>query len=530
MSLLTVLYNAKKMESSREDFLDRIIQKGQRWLATFSRFHWRMAFLYTLVTVTAFTLLLGILYLFTSRMLTYSPTVVYILPTLLEDAARPLAKELALPSPNPQVLIRWIESVKQGSSLILSKTEEKNGKISIAYSLDTTISPNSWLMIANENGEILATDSAGTFQTGQSLWNVLDQHYINIAENALKGFSHPSMLTLLEEDKIFITAPIRETPTSQVMGVVCINLIIPNTWQVLQYTVRSLLSTTLFLSIGAAIIGLIFGLLVGRGLEKRLHAVAVTATEWGQGNFDRRIEDRSADEIGMLARELNKVAVQLQNLLNTREELATLEERNRLARDLHDSIKQQVFSISMNLSAAQELWDKDPLKARQIVETALMIARQSQQELNTLIQTLRPPQLEQKGLDKALEELTHLWEKQSRIPIIYQQEGMSVLDLEQQQALYRVAQEALSNIARHSGASSASVSLNIQHGYQWLCVRDDGHGFDPQQISSRGVGLRSMRERVEALGGKFILESTSKGTCVQAGFPVPNRHLEEDIP
>lgn len=519
------------MKSQQEDVLDRIIQRGQRWLSALSRFQWRMAFLYTLVTVTAFTLLLGILYLFTSRTFVYSPMVVYVLPTLLEDVTAPLAKELAAPSPNPEVFTRWIESTRQGSSLTLSKTEEKDDTLSISYSLDTTISPNSWLIIANREGQIIAVDPAERFQTQQTIYEVLDKHYLSIVDHAMNGMNHPSMLTLQEKNSIFVAAPIRETPTSTVTGVVCLNLVVPSGWQMLGYTVQTLLSTTLFLSIGAGIIGLVFGLLVGRGLEKRLRAVAETAAAWGQGNFERRIEDRSGDEIGMLARELNKVAVQLQNLLNTREELATLEERNRLARDLHDSIKQQVFSISMNLSAAQELWDKDPAKARQIVETALMISRQSQQELNTLIQTLRPPQLEQKGLEKVLEDLTRLWEKQSGIPITYQQEGSITLDLEQQQALYRVAQEALSNVARHSGARSASVSLSIHEGYQWLCVRDDGHGFDTSQIPARGVGLRSMRERVESLGGTFVLESGSEGTCVQAGFPLSSssHHREEEM-
>ena len=520
----------ENMESQSEDLLDRIIEWGQRQLSALSRFHWRMAFLYTLVTVTAFTLLLGVLYLFTSRAMVYSPTVIHVMPTLLEETISPLAKELASSSPNPEVFIHWIEKTKQRSTLTLTKTQEKEDDLSISHSLDTTISPNSWLIITDRNLSIIAADPSERFQTRGNLKNLLSPPYLEIVEHALAGISHPSLLTYEEKDGFFIAAPIRETPTSPVTGVVCFKLIIPSNWEILQYTVQSLISTTLILTIGAGVIGLIFGLLVGRGLEKRLRMVAETATAWGHGNFDRRIEDRSGDEIGILSRELNKVAVQLQNLLNTREELATLEERNRLARDLHDSIKQQVFSITMNLSAAQELWDRDPIKARQIVETALAISRQSQQELNTLIQTLRPPQLEQKGLEEALKDLVHLWEKQSGIPITYQQKGTIVLNLEQQQALYRMAQEALSNVARHSGARSASVYLHIEDEAQWLCVQDNGHGFDLLQINSRGVGLHSMRERVESLGGKFILESNSEGTCIKAGFPLPNRHLKEDIP
>jgi NarL family two-component system sensor histidine kinase LiaS len=123
----------------------------------------------------------------------------------------------------------------------------------------------------------------------------------------------------------------------------------------------------------------------------------------------------SADEIDQLGGQLNRMAGQLQNLLQAREELATLKERNRLARDLHDSVKQQVFAVTMTLGAVEALWGRDPAAARQKVAEVLALSRQVQKELVGLIYELRPIVREGKGLAPALREYVERWSRQTGI-------------------------------------------------------------------------------------------------------------------
>jgi NarL family two-component system sensor histidine kinase LiaS len=228
------------------------------------------------------------------------------------------------------------------------------------------------------------------------------------------------------------------------------------------------------------------------------------------------VQDRSGDELGQLTRRLNVMAEQLQNLVETRQELAMLEERNRLARDLHDSVKQQVFATAMQLAAARSLLERDPEAARQSLAEAERLTRQSQQELTGLIQELRPAALEGRGLAEALREFVPQWAQRTGIEATVRVQGERALPLTVEQALFRVAQEALANVARHSQAETVDVHLAWAEDVVSLIVSDDGRGFDRAARTS-GVGLRSMAERMERLGGTLQVESErGAGTRVVA--------------
>jgi NarL family two-component system sensor histidine kinase LiaS len=269
----------------------------------------------------------------------------------------------------------------------------------------------------------------------------------------------------------------------------------------------------------AVLVGLFFGFLTARGFTRRLGRMAVTASAWGRGDFAEVIRDDSQDEIGQLAGELNRMSTQLQELIRTRQQLAGMEERNRLARDLHDSVKQQVFAISMNLGTVQTLWERDPAQARGKLEAAMKQAQQAQKELAMLIQTLRPVQMQGKRLVQALGEFLKDWQTQSGIQAEYQAgEGISLPD-DKEQALFRVAQEAISNAARHSGAANVHISLSAQGGQVIMTVADDGRGFDPDKATG-GFGLKSMRERVQSLGGTLEIVSGAQGTHITVAIPL----------
>jgi NarL family two-component system sensor histidine kinase LiaS len=217
--------------------------------------------------------------------------------------------------------------------------------------------------------------------------------------------------------------------------------------------------------------------------------------------------ERERDRNQRLVEELRATQARLQ-------ELAVVEERNRLARDLHDSVKQQVFAISMQLSAARTSLREDD-KAYAPVARAEKLAQQAGAELTTLIHQLRPPGLEKKSLAEAIRLHMSDWIHQNKIEAEIDIGEVSV-NPEREQALFRVLQEALANVARHSRADKVRVSLRSENDQVVLTIEDNGVGYDAERIV-KGVGLDSMKERLAAVGGSLQVSSRqSQGTCITA--------------
>jgi signal transduction histidine kinase len=310
----------------------------------------------------------------------------------------------------------------------------------------------------------------------------------------------------------------------------------PNILALVQAFLSLILVTCLVMTIIAAIAGLIFGSLTARGLTRRLRKLASAADKWSHGDFSASTHDDSQDELGQLSRRLNSMAEELQDLLATQQKLATLEERNRLARDLHDSVKQQVFAISMQIAATKILLKRDAEAAEGRLNETEKLVRQAQQELTSLIRELRPAALDGKGLVEALRELTTQWAEQTGIVVNLRVEDSRIapLAVAVEEALYRIAQEALSNIARHSKATLAQMVLHTAGDTVTLTIADNGQGFDTAQPAHLGVGLPSMRERMKALGGDVQLESTpGNGThitayCRLSGVPTTTTFSNQD--
>src|SRR5258708_21375461 len=199
----------------------------------------------------------------------------------------------------------------------------------------------------------------------------------------------------------------------------------------------------------AALIGTITGVLISRNLTRRLRQITRVTDAWSQGEFSAAIHDPTDDELGQLAYDLNYMAEQLQTLLAARQELAVVEERNRLARELHDTGKQHVFPNALLVRAARKLMDEDPQRSRTYLADAAALAGQTQQELIALIQALRPAALEDRGLVAVLGEYVLEWSSRADIAAELRAQGERSTPLDLEEALCRVAQEALANVARH---------------------------------------------------------------------------------
>ncbi len=213
--------------------------------------------------------------------------------------------------------------------------------------------------------------------------------------------------------------------------------------------------SAVLLMLPAALLGTLLGSVTAWGLTRRLRRLARAAQRWSGGDFSVNVEDRSKDELGQLSRELNSMAAQLETLMQTRGELATLETRNRFARDLHDSVKQQVFATSLQVAAARALIQKDRGAAKAHLVQAEELVRGTQKELNVLIHEMRPAALEGKGLASALREYAAAWSRRSEIPAEVRVQDERETPLEVEQALFRVAQEALANVVKHTARRRA---------------------------------------------------------------------------
>ena len=288
------------------------------------------------------------------------------------------------------------------------------------------------------------------------------------------------------------------------------------------YMARSLLIFTFF----AGIIGSIFGLLTARGLTKRISNVSGAAHSWARGDFSVMVRDKEDDDIGKLVNDLNSMAEQLENMLDRRLELSVLEERNRLARDLHDSVKQQTFAASAQLGAAKAHFQNNPQQALYHLGEAEILIGQVRQELTDLIQELRPVEMKGKGLLPAIKEYTDNWSKRNHILLNMTIRGERSLPLNVEKSLFRILQEALANVAWHSRANKVDIVFNFRSDFLLLTIRDDGDGFVVDQPRKQGMGLRSMRERAELISGELIIDSRiDMGTKIILKYPYQKLEL-----
>ncbi|MEV4567418.1 GAF domain-containing sensor histidine kinase [Nonomuraea sp. NPDC049419] len=196
-------------------------------------------------------------------------------------------------------------------------------------------------------------------------------------------------------------------------------------------------------------------------------------------------------------------------------ELAMLEERNRMARELHDAVSQKLFSLRLSAQAAGALLDRDAGKAAAELDRVQRLAGEAISELRAVIVELRPAELDRHGLTETLRKHVRLLDRLHPPLVAFECGELPALAPETEVAVLRVAQEALHNALRHSGAAHVRVRLADEDGRLVLSVHDDGKGFDPAD-PQRGLGLVSMRDRAESVGGVMTVASApGEGTTVR---------------
>ena len=203
-------------------------------------------------------------------------------------------------------------------------------------------------------------------------------------------------------------------------------------------------------------------------------------------------------------------------------ELSVLQERSRLARELHDAVTQKLFSIRAHARAAAVLAAREPADQARVqaeIDVIGALGAQAHAELRAVIDGLAPPDLEAAGLAESLRRYAGLAGPAHGIRVTFTAAELPALGARAEAALYRVGQEALNNALRHSGAACVRVTLARSARRAVLEVADDGHGFPPEMPSS-GLGLASMRERASVAGGVLTIRSGKRGTLVRMTVPI----------
>jgi two-component system nitrate/nitrite sensor histidine kinase NarX len=205
----------------------------------------------------------------------------------------------------------------------------------------------------------------------------------------------------------------------------------------------------------------------------------------------------------------NQAALTMVNaeLYEQAQELAVMEERQRLARNLHDAINQSLFSAGLIAEVLPRVWDQDQDLARSSLEDLRRLTRSAQAEMRALLAELRPSTLIDSDLDELLHLLGNALSGRIDIPVVVTATREIILPATVQVAFYRVCQEALSNIAKHAKANRVEIDLMQEGDMVELRVRDDGIGFDLDQTFSGHYGLGMMRERAEAVGAQLSVTS-----------------------
>ncbi|MEH2010235.1 sensor histidine kinase [Nostoc sp.] len=216
-------------------------------------------------------------------------------------------------------------------------------------------------------------------------------------------------------------------------------------------------------------------------------------------------ERHSREKLAIANEKLRQYAMQIENQ-------ATLEERNRIAREIHDSLGHSLTALNLQLETALKLWQSNPGKAETFLATAKELGSKALKDVRQSVSTMRFNPLQEQSLERAIASLSESFHRSNGILPIYQINLESSLPPEINTAIYRITQESLTNISKYAFATDVKLELTEIRGNLRLIIQDNGRGFDLGQ-NTTGFGLHSMRDRTLALGGEFNINSAPGSGC-----------------
>ncbi|BAZ52187.1 integral membrane sensor signal transduction histidine kinase [Nostoc sp. NIES-4103] len=225
-------------------------------------------------------------------------------------------------------------------------------------------------------------------------------------------------------------------------------------------------------------------------------------------------ERQSREKLASANEKLRQYAMQIENQ-------ATLEERNRIAREIHDSLGHSLTALNLQLETALKLWQSNPNKAQTFLARAKELGSNALRDVRQSVSTMRSHPLQEKSLEQAIGILLEDFYRSTGISPICRFSIDYTIPIEISTAVYRIIQESLTNIAKHGNATEVKLELITITGSLWLMIQDNGKGFNLKQ-NTTGFGLQSMRDRTLALGGEFNIHSAPGSGCqIIVDIPLP---------
>ncbi len=288
------------------------------------------------------------------------------------------------------------------------------------------------------------------------------------------------------------------------------------------------------------IVGGALGAALTYGVLNDLQRVETALYRLGQGVRVETLPTKHREPMRFIMEHVNTLIDRERELTMLRHQLsgqigeaAAQEERSRLARDLHDSIKQQIFSISVSAAAAQVRWEQDAPGAQKALADVRRSAQEAMVEMRAMLQQLAPAPLEKVGLTQALRDQCEALEYRSGAKVTCEIGDLPSDDRlppGAQEAIFRIAQEALTNIARHARASQVQLRLHTDEGGIKLEIADDGQGFD-RDTAAKGMGLVNMGARAQSVDAQLHLDSeVGKGTKLTMNVPYVKPMIVAETP
>ncbi|MEH2315868.1 sensor histidine kinase [Nostoc sp.] len=216
-------------------------------------------------------------------------------------------------------------------------------------------------------------------------------------------------------------------------------------------------------------------------------------------------ERHSREKLAIANEKLRQYAMRIENQ-------ATLEERNRIAREIHDSLGHSLTALNLQLETALKLWQSNPIRAETFLATAKELGSKALKDVRQSVSTMRSNPLQEQSLERAIASLSENFHRSNGILPIYQINLEYSLPPEINTAIYRITQESLTNISKYAQATEVKLELTEMRGNLRLIIQDNGRGFDLRQ-NTTGFGLHSMRDRTLAIGGEFNINSAPGSGC-----------------
>ncbi len=301
--------------------------------------------------------------------------------------------------------------------------------------------------------------------------------------------------------------------------------------------VTSLELTMLVALLGALTVSSLWiGYTVVQPLRRRLYELEEAASLIASGRLQHRVPTMGdADELGRVAEQFNQMGDQIERQVRALQQLAeenrtlaaeaeqaaALHERQRLARELHDSVSQQLFALTMLAGSAQRQYENNHPALAQTLQQLAELANAAQREMRALLLQLRPVELEGRSLKDAAAAFLSAVEERHQLQCQLEYRIDQPLGAHIEEEVFRILQEAIANVLKHAEASQIQVRVAMENRLLHLTVLDNGKGIDEtRDIQSGSFGIRAMHERARALGGRCNVFRRDRGTAVEVHIPI----------